>query len=141
MNYQQIIEAWNAQADERNQWDVLGEDEKVEFAARIGALDAKRAPIMTDYEAAAYFERVLWEFIDVAAVFPRAKPDPKTWSHVMAYAPIRRKESLEDAKQLRFHAASLTYNDTTAEGEAKHRLYEIAMRIESGYYAMQGGQK
>ncbi len=41
----------------------------------------------------------------------------------------------EDAEQLRYHAASLTYNDTTAEGEAKHRLHEIAMRIETGYYA------
>ena len=40
----------------------------------------------------------------------------------------------EDAEQLRYHAASLTYNDTTAEGEAKHRLHEIAMRIETGYY-------
>ena len=37
MNYKQIIEAWNAQADEYNQWDDLGEDEKVEFAARAGA--------------------------------------------------------------------------------------------------------
>lgn len=41
----------------------------------------------------------------------------------------------EDAKLLRCHAAGLTYNDTKAEGEAKHRLYEIAMRIETGYYS------
>lgn len=39
----------------------------------------------------------------------------------------------EDARQLKLHAAGLTYNDTTAEGEAKHRLHEIAMRIETGY--------
>jgi hypothetical protein len=40
----------------------------------------------------------------------------------------------EDAQQLRYHAASLSYNDTTAEGEAKARLLEIAMRIETGWY-------
>ena len=31
-----ITSAWNAQADEFNQWDELGEDEKVEFAAEFG---------------------------------------------------------------------------------------------------------
>ena len=31
-----IVVAWNAQADEFNQWDELGEDEKVEFAAKLG---------------------------------------------------------------------------------------------------------
>ena len=30
--YQQVIAAWNAQADEHNQWSELGEDEKVEWA-------------------------------------------------------------------------------------------------------------
>jgi hypothetical protein len=43
-------------------------------------------------------------------------------------------ETYEDARQLRLHAAGLTYSDTTAEAEAKHRLREIAMRIETGYY-------
>lgn len=27
--YQQVVAAWNAQADETNQWDALGEDEKM----------------------------------------------------------------------------------------------------------------
>lgn len=30
--YQQVVAAWNAQADEHNQWDALGEDEKIEWA-------------------------------------------------------------------------------------------------------------
>jgi hypothetical protein len=30
--YQQVIAAWNAQADEHNQWDALGENEKIEWA-------------------------------------------------------------------------------------------------------------
>lgn len=37
MNIQKIIEIWNKQADEYNQWPDLGEDEKVEFAFRLGA--------------------------------------------------------------------------------------------------------
>ena len=37
MKYDDIKTAWNAQADEHNQWDELGEDEKVEWAARFGA--------------------------------------------------------------------------------------------------------
>jgi hypothetical protein len=38
--YQQVIAAWNAQADEHNQWDALGEDEKIEWAVAC----AKAAP-------------------------------------------------------------------------------------------------
>ena len=38
--YQQIVASWNAQADEYNQWDALGEDEKIEFAVAC----AKAAP-------------------------------------------------------------------------------------------------
>ena len=32
--YQQVVAAWNAQADEHNQWDSLGEDEKIEWALK-----------------------------------------------------------------------------------------------------------
>ena len=34
--YQDIIELWNDQADEWNQWDSLSEEEKVEFAYEMG---------------------------------------------------------------------------------------------------------
>ena len=30
--YEQVIASWNAQADEHNQWDALGEDEKIVWA-------------------------------------------------------------------------------------------------------------
>ena len=30
--YDQVVAAWNAQADKYNQWDELGEDEKIEWA-------------------------------------------------------------------------------------------------------------
>lgn len=32
LTYQQVIDSWNAQADQYNQWDALGEDEKIEWA-------------------------------------------------------------------------------------------------------------
>ena len=38
--YEHVIAAWNAQADEHNQWDALGEDEKIEWAVAC----AKAAP-------------------------------------------------------------------------------------------------
>ena len=38
-------------------------------------------------KAAAYLDARLWEFIDMAAAWPEAKPDPRIWGHVMVYAP------------------------------------------------------
>lgn len=35
MTYDEIKSAWNSQASETNQWDDLGEDEKIEWAASI----------------------------------------------------------------------------------------------------------
>ena len=40
MTYQEIIDAWNKQADSMNTWHDLGEDEKVEFAYSLGREDA-----------------------------------------------------------------------------------------------------
>ena len=45
MNYDEIKNVWNAQADEHNQWDELGEDEKVEWAAIHAAAEAQRKPL------------------------------------------------------------------------------------------------
>lgn len=38
MTYQETVAAWNTEADEYNQWDSLGEDEKILFALRFGWL-------------------------------------------------------------------------------------------------------
>ena len=35
MNYEDIISAWNNQADKHNQWPDLGEDEKLEWAMSL----------------------------------------------------------------------------------------------------------
>ena len=41
----------------------------------------------SEEKAGAYMEARLWEFIDMAAAWPKASPDPRTWDHVMVYAP------------------------------------------------------
>ena len=43
MTYDEIKTAWNAQADEHNQWDDLGEDEKIEWAASSAAAKERAA--------------------------------------------------------------------------------------------------
>jgi hypothetical protein len=36
MEYEEVISAWNAQADDANSWDALGEDEKIDFTTALG---------------------------------------------------------------------------------------------------------
>ncbi len=35
MNYRNVIDEWNSQADAANGWDSLGEDKKIEFAISV----------------------------------------------------------------------------------------------------------
>lgn len=58
MNYDEIKAAWNAQADEHNQWDDLGEDEKIEWAASIAAAKERAARIRAQEEVVALKERI-----------------------------------------------------------------------------------
>lgn len=50
INHAEIIARWNAQADEHNQWDELGEDEKIEWAFACGA-SATNAALLLAKEA------------------------------------------------------------------------------------------
>lgn len=43
--------------------------------------------VTNDEQASAYMDARLWEFIDMAGMWPKAKPDPRIWAHVMVYAP------------------------------------------------------
>ena len=43
MTYEEIRHAWNAQAEDFNQWAELGLIEKIEWAARLGA-EKERGP-------------------------------------------------------------------------------------------------
>ena len=58
MNYYEIRFAWNAQADDHNQWGNLGEDEKVEWAARLGAAKERAARQAAQTEVADLKERI-----------------------------------------------------------------------------------
>lgn len=48
MNYKQLIDKWNAEADLYNQWDCLSEEEKVEFALVTAATAAAKSAIPTE---------------------------------------------------------------------------------------------
>ena len=58
MNYDEIRHAWNAQADEHNQWDDLGEDEKIEWAASIAAAKERAARQAAQTELIELKERI-----------------------------------------------------------------------------------
>ena len=48
---------------------------------------AKITTVTSNEEASAYLESSLWQFIDMAASWPHAKPNQRTWEHVLVYAP------------------------------------------------------
>ena len=58
MKYDEIRHAWNAQADEFNQWVELGLGEKVEWAARLGAAKERAARQAAQTEVADLKERI-----------------------------------------------------------------------------------
>ena len=64
-----------------------------EFLSAITALTAaleqpaQQELIDSGEKAGVYMEARLWEFIDMAAAWPEASPDQRTWDHVMVYAP------------------------------------------------------
>ena len=45
MKYEEVIAAWDAQADGANAWTALGEDEKIEFAIEACARELDSAAI------------------------------------------------------------------------------------------------
>ena len=58
MKYDEIRHAWNAQADEFNQWVELGLIEKVEWAAKLGAAKERAARQAAQAEVAELKERI-----------------------------------------------------------------------------------
>ena len=59
----------------------------VEEALRERLAQPEQEPVDNAEKAGAYLDARLWEFIDMAAAWPEAKPDPRTWEHLLVYAP------------------------------------------------------
>jgi hypothetical protein len=65
-------------------------DELVEETIKQALEQPKPEPVAmvdSDEKASAHMEKALWDFIDIGSMFPRAKPDPRIWPHVMVFAP------------------------------------------------------
>ena len=73
MNYDEIKAAWNAQADEHNQWDELSEIEKVEWAFACAACLSEAAAdlLQSLQEIVAAADGSGWEHLD--ASFSKAR--------------------------------------------------------------------
>ncbi len=56
----------------------------------------KYSTVDSNEKASAFIEARLWEFIDMAAAWPKAKPDSRIWDHVMVYAPKKEWVGLTD---------------------------------------------
>jgi len=67
--------------------EVRGEAHKAITAQRERLTQPEQEPVDSAEKAEAYLDARLWEFIDMAAAWPEAKPDPRIWGHVMVYAP------------------------------------------------------
>ena len=67
---------------------VMGIAEKAIPALREALAEQPAQQVVdSDKKAGAYMEARLWEFIDMAAAWPKTSPDPRTWDHVVVYAP------------------------------------------------------
>jgi hypothetical protein len=55
-----------------------------------GGYQAKKAMAANKLQepVADRLERLLWEYIDLQAAHPEHRPNPKTWHHLMIYAPL-----------------------------------------------------
>lgn len=56
-------------------------------ALRERLAQPEQGPVDSAEKASMYMDARLWEFIDMAASWPEAKTDLRTWGHVMVYAP------------------------------------------------------
>ena len=88
MNYEEIKAAWNAQADEYNQWETLSEIEKIEWAV-LNAAEMAAAPQSPESAPVQMPEPDAWRYTTVrdrfryrgrrvgfAAEYPMLKPEP-----------------------------------------------------------------
>lgn len=125
---------------------LIGIDALKAWGVHDQVRDACRYPVAQQHEtvtndeqARAYMDARLWEFIDMAGMWPKAKPDPRIWAHVMVYAPpAQQPQKLEDVEQYRMQMAGIS---TAAmgywkEGDSIHPDYDTpALRDVAKLYA------
>ena len=88
---------------------ITGSDEDraiVDRALQALAEQPARQVVDSEEKAGAYMEARLWEFIDMAAAWPKARPDPRTWDHVMVYAPKPAQQESVEVDQATMKVAS-----------------------------------
>lgn len=73
-------------------WPVDGDDDRTSMPVYLHPAPVRQEPIDSEAKASAYMEAKLWEFIDMAAIFPEAQIDRRTWDHVIVYAPVQQEQ-------------------------------------------------
>lgn len=74
MTYDQVVAAWNAQADEHNQWDSLGEDEKIEWALKCADQFRDATKMMDDDVASISLRQRADAWMQVCALLHELRP-------------------------------------------------------------------
>ena len=91
MKYDEIRLAWNAQADEFNQWVELGLGEKVEWAARLGAAKERAARQAAQTEVADLKERIARAGVEHRrALYEALQQEREAFEKYMAGSNLRR---------------------------------------------------
>ena len=91
MKYEEIRHAWNAQADEFNQWVELGLGEKVEWAARLGAAKERAARQAAQTEVADLKERIARAGVEQRrALYEALQQEREAFEKYMAGSNLRR---------------------------------------------------
>ena len=91
MKYEEIRHAWNAQADEFNQWVELGLGEKVEWAAGLGAAKERAARQAAQTEVADLKERIARAGVEHRrALYEALQQEREAFEKYMAGSNLRR---------------------------------------------------
>jgi tetratricopeptide (TPR) repeat protein len=131
-------------SDEKRAWILCGQLELINdynkplyTSPQVAEPQPQRQPLVIDSKekASEFIEKTLWEVIDVAAMFPKAKPDPRTWEHLMAYAPQRQPLKLDELWRVftRSGLSQFHQRDGVVEYKYERCIEEFARAIEAAH--------
>ena len=118
---------WDENADQEIEWEDVTEWRHLpQPVAPVRGGDV----VDNDKKAGEYLEKVIWDFIDTNAMFPKAHPDSRSWEHLWCYVPEEVKAHLTTTK-----SAPVAEQTTQAHVKAlKDALYEAwAMTFKGGH--------